>query len=186
MARSPEQRRREFEEEALVHLDALYGLGLRLTGGDESRAEDLVQETCLRAYRSWDDYEPGTDCRAWLMTILRNTFLSEYRRRKRRPTPVEYDDEAGGRSVFAEVKGGDPEEEFFGRIVDDAVVEAIEDLDEAFRVPLVLSDLEGFGYREIADAMEIPVGTVKSRLHRARRRLQEKLYEYAREMGYVR
>lgn len=186
MAPTRGEKREEFEEEALVHLDALYGLGLRLTGGDEARAEDLVQETCLKAYRSWDDFEPGTDCRAWLTTILRNTFISAFRRRKSRPTAVEYADEVSGRSVFGDVRDEDPAGEFFDRIVDDEVVEAIDDLDDAFRVPLVLSDLEGFGYREIADALEIPVGTVKSRLHRARRRLQEELYEYARETGYVR
>lgn len=183
---STEGERREFEEEALVHLDSLYGLGLRLTGGDESRAEDLVRESCLEAYRSRDDFEPGTDCRAWLTAILRDTFISEYRERESRTTPVEHEDEASGRCVFADVKEEDPAGGFFDRIVDDEVVDAVEELDDALRVPLVLSDLEGFGYREIADALGIPAATVRSRLHRARRRLQGKLYEHAREMGCVR
>ncbi|MDX1577430.1 MAG: sigma-70 family RNA polymerase sigma factor [Gemmatimonadota bacterium] len=175
----------EFEREALPHLDALYGLALRLTGGDEARSHDLVQEAMLKAYRAWDDYELGTNCRAWLMTILRNTFINEFRSKQRRPTPVEFE-EVAERSVFPELRDTDPEGRFFERIVDEEVVEAIQDLPEAFRVPLVLSDVEGLSYQEIAEAMDIPVGTVKSRLFRARRRLQRELYAYAREMGYIR
>lgn len=185
MERSAGERRREFEEEALVHLDALYGLGLRLIRGDEGRTEDQVQGACVRA-RSRDDYEPGTDCPAWLTTLLRNTFLDPYPRRERRPAGVGYDHDATGRSVSRHVRDEERDGEFFGRIVDDEVVEAIEDLEGAFRVPLVLADLEGFGHREIADALDVPVGTVDSRLRRARTRVQGKLYEYAREMGYVR
>lgn len=185
MTASSEEKREEFRREALVHLDALYGLGLRLTGGDESAAEDLVQETVLKAYRAWGDYQVGTNCRAWLMTILRNTFIGEFRKEKRRPDPVEYD-EAGDRSVFRELGDADPETDFFDRLVDREVVEAIEELEDAFRVPLVLADLEGLSYQAIADELGVPVGTVKSRLFRARRRLQEKLYAYAREMGYLR
>jgi len=184
MSKAEEQKQQEFREEALVHLDALYGLGLRLTGGDEARAEDLVQEAMLKAYRAWEDFELGTNCRAWLMTILRNTFINEFRKEKNRPTKVDYDDVAE-RPVYMEVKDDDPEGDFFAEIIDDEVVEAIEELDAEFRIPLVLSDLEGLSYQEIADALEIPVGTVKSRLFRARRRLQKRLYDYAKEMGYL-
>lgn len=184
MADPEKQKRREFKEEALVHLDALYGLALRLTGGDEARSEDLVQEAVLKAYRSWDHFELGTNCRAWLMTILRNTFINEFRRQKNRPTPVDYDDVAE-RPTFMDVKDDDPEGDFFDEIVDDEVVDAIEELEAEFRIPLVLCDLEGLSYQEIADVLDIPVGTVKSRLFRARRRLQKRLYEYAKEMGYV-
>lgn len=182
--RRDQDREARFEEEALVHLDELLGLALRLTGGHRARAEDLVQETVLRAWRAWEDYELGTNCRAWLMTILRNTFINQFRRRKRRPSQVEYE-EVAERSVFPEVREADPERSFFDQLVDEEVVRAIEGLPDEFRVPLVLSDLEGLSYAEIAEAMEIPVGTVKSRLYRGRRRLQRKLYEYAREMGYV-
>jgi len=190
MAEAESQKRAEFEEEALVHLDPLYGLALRLTGGDESRAEDLVQEAVLKAYRSWDKFETGTNCRAWLMTILRNTFINEFRRRKKQPRPVEYDEVAEREtgladSAYMAVKDSDPEGAFFRDIIDDEVVDAIEELDEQFRIPLVLSDLEGMSYQEIAEALDLPVGTVKSRLFRARRRLQKKLYEYAVEMGYL-
>lgn len=179
-----DRQRVEFREEALPHLEALYGLGLRLTGGDEARAEDLVQETVLKAYRAWDDFELGTNCRAWMMTILRNTFINEFRRKENRPARVEYD-EVEERSVYPEVEDSDPEGEFFDELVDEQVVEAIEDLEPEFRLPLVLSDLEGLSYREIAEALDVPVGTVKSRLFRARQRVQERLYSYAREMGYV-
>lgn len=176
-------KREEFEAEAIVHLDALYGLGLRLTGGDEAEAEDLVQETILKAWHSWDTYEGGTNCRAWLMTILRNTFINEFRRRRRRPS-VDFDD-VEERPIWPQLREEDPEGRFFDRLVDARIVEAIEDLPDEFRVPLILSDLEGLAYQEIAAVMEIPVGTVKSRLYRGRRRLQKELYEYAKSMGYV-
>jgi RNA polymerase sigma-70 factor (ECF subfamily) len=174
-----------FEAEALVHLDSLFGLALRLAGGEKARAEDLVQEAILKAYRAWADFRPGTNCRAWLMTILRNTFINEFRSDQRRPTPVEFD-EVGDRSVFAEIQGIDPEGRFFDRLIDEEVIRAVDELPEEFRIPVVLSDLEGLSYQEIADALQIPVGTVKSRLFRGRKRLQARLYEYAREMGYIR
>ncbi len=182
---APSSKREEFEEEALEHLDALYGQGLRLTGGDESRAEDLVQDTMLRAWRSWDTYEAGTNCRAWLMTILRNIFINEFRRQKSRPDPVDYDD-VEERPVWGQLKEEDPSGEFFDHIIDDEVIEAIQDLDDEFRVTLVLSDVDGLSYQEISEQLGIPEGTVKSRLYRARRRLQEELYDYARSMGYLR
>jgi len=177
-------KRDQFEREALVHLDDLYGLALRLTGGDEPRSEDLVQTACLRAYQRWDQYELSTNCRAWLMTILRNAFINEYHMRDRRPTVVDYD-EVGERSVFEQVGTEDPESRFFENLVDERITAAIEALPEDFRVPLVLSDLQGLSYPEIASALSLPVGTVKSRLFRARRRLQRELYDYAREVGIV-
>ena len=178
-------KRRAFEEEALVHLDTLYGRALRLTGGDEARAQDLVQETVLKGWRAWDSYESGTNCRAWLLTILRNTFVNEFRQRKSRPDPVAYD-EVEERPVWTELQNEDPAGEFFDRIIDDEIVQAIEDLPEEFRVTLVLSDLEGLSYEEVSEELDVPLGTVKSRLYRARRRLQRELYDYARSMGYVR
>lgn len=184
MADEERDKKAEFEAEAMVHLDALYGLALRLTGGDESRSHDLVQEAVLKAYRAWDDFELGTNCRAWLMTILRNAFINEFRRVQRRPAQVDYDDVAE-RSVFEGLKEEDPEGRFFDRLIDDEVIAAIDELPDDFRVTVVLSDLEGLSYQEIAEIVDIPVGTVKSRLFRARRRLQEKLYAYAREMGYI-
>ena len=174
----------QFESEALVHLDALYGLALRLTGGDAARAEDLVQDALLKAYRAWANFELGTNCRAWLMTILRNTFINEFRREQRRPAPVEFTG-VEERSVFEDLAKVDPEGLFFDQIVDDEVVAAIDALPDEFRIAVVLSDLEGLSYQEVAEIMGIPVGTVKSRLFRARKRLQQRLYAYAREMGYI-
>lgn len=181
---SEREKKAQFETEALVHLDALYGLALRLTGGDAARAEDLVQEAILKAYRAWEDFELGTNCRAWLMTILRNTFINEFRRDQRRPASVEFT-EVEDRSVFHDVVDVDPEGGFFDRIIDDEVIAAIDDLPDEFRVAVVLSDLEGLSYQEVAEIMGIPVGTVKSRLFRARKRLQRRLYSFAREMGYI-
>jgi RNA polymerase sigma-70 factor (ECF subfamily) len=178
------QKEAQFETEALVHLDALFGLALRLTGGDSTRAEDLVQEAILKAYRAWSDFRLGTNCRAWLMTILRNTFINEFRRDQRRPASVEFE-EIQDRSVFESVRDVDPEGSFFERVIDTEVIRSIDQLPEEFRIPLVLSDLEGLSYQEISAIMDIPVGTVKSRLFRARKRLQKKLYSYAREMGYI-
>jgi RNA polymerase sigma-70 factor (ECF subfamily) len=179
-----EQKQREFEDEALIHLDALYGLALRLSGGDEPRAEDLVQEAVLKAYRAWDRFEAGTNCRAWLMTILRNTFINQFRQQKTRPSPVEFEQVAERPSSDA-LYEADPEGRIFDRIIDDQVITAIDELPDEFRVAIVLSDLEGLSYQEVAELMGIPVGTVKSRLFRARKRLQERLYDYAVEMGYL-
>ncbi len=173
-----------FEAEALPELPMLHARALRLTGGDEMRAADLVQETMLRAYRSWDQFENGTNAGAWLMTILRNAFISDFRRRRNAPTPVELDEEAGS-AVYERVSQTDPEGEFFDRIIDRQVVRAIDALPDAFRLPLVLSDLDGLSYGEVAETLHLPVGTVKSRLHRARQRLQVRLYEYAVTEGYV-
>jgi len=177
-------RRREFESEALPHLDALFGLALRLTGGDEPRSEDLVQEAMLKAWRSWDGYEVGTNCRAWLMTILRNRFINDFRRDRARPAALELEQLAEGHGASA-LYERDPEGRVFDRLVHQYVVRAIEELPDEFRVPVVLVDVEGFGYHEVAETLGIQIGTVKSRLHRGRKRLQEKLQRFADERGYL-
>jgi len=181
--RSPEERRAGFEREALVHLDALYRVALRLTG-NASDAEDLVQETMLRAYRSWDRYTPGTNAKGWLLTILRHLFINEYRRRSRHPETVDVDT-IEPFALFQEVQEEDPQGAFFDKIVDDEVLRAIDQLPEAFREAVTLSDVEGLSYEEVAKVLDVPVGTVKSRLYRGRRQLQAKLYEYAVSMGYI-
>ena len=179
-----------FEEEALPHLDAVYRFALRLSGAP-AQAEDLVQETFLRAYRSWDQYTRGTAAKSWLFTICRNVFL---RKRERRQRHDEIVDEKVDRSgpgknpvnpVWVSIMGVDPEGDFFDSIVDRRIIEAIEDLPEEYRTAVVLSDVEGLPYAEIAELMGIPVGTVKSRLFRGRRRLQQQLYDYAVEEGYI-
>lgn len=184
MSGESERKRQEFEREALVHLDMLYNVALRLTGSSAD-AEDLVQDTVTRAYRSWDKYEPGTNARAWLIAIMRNTFINRFRSERRRPTAVEFDS-VEEFAVFETVQDVDPEGTFFRYIVDDEVKRAVQDLPEEFRIPIVLSDVEGLSYAEIAEALDLPIGTVKSRLFRARRRLQRRLFEYAMEMGYIR
>ena len=182
--------RRGFEEEALPHLDAVYRFALRLSGAPD-QADDLVQETFLRAYKSWGQYTKGTAAKSWLFTICRNVFLRRRERGQRHDEIVAENVAPTGpgpnpiNPVWVSVLGVDPEGDFFESIVDERITEAIEALPEEYRTAVVLSDLEGLPYAEIAELMEVPVGTVKSRLFRGRRQLQKVLYEYAVEMGYI-
>ena len=177
-----DEKRASFEREALVHLDAMYRVALRLTA-NPADAEDLVQDAMLRAYRSWDRFTLGTNAKAWLLTILRNLFINEYRRRRRHPETVDLDTI----EPFAVFEKGqeDPQGAFFDRIVDEEVLRAMDALPEVFREAVSLSDVEGLSYEEIAKVLDVPVGTVKSRLYRGRHMLQAKLYEYAVSMGYI-
>ncbi|OGL14977.1 MAG: hypothetical protein A3F92_01140 [Candidatus Rokubacteria bacterium RIFCSPLOWO2_12_FULL_71_22] len=180
-------RSREFEEVALVHLDALYRSALRLTQ-NRAEAEDVVQETCLRAFRSFHRFNPGTNCRAWLFTILRNAFLNRVRGAGRE---VHEGDAAEGwdalvqRSAEHRPGGGSPEEEFFQTVLHGDVDRALKALPLTFREAVVLADLEGLSYKEIAEIIGRPVGTVMSRLSRGRRLLRRALGDFAREHGYV-
>ena len=182
--------RRGFEEEALPHLDAVYRFALRLSGAPD-QADDLVQETFLRAYKSWGQYTKGTAAKSWLFTICRNVFLRRRERGQRHDEIVAENVDRTGpgpnpiNPVWVSVLGVDPEGDFFESIVDERITEAIGALPEEYRTAVVLSDLEGLPYAEIAELMEVPVGTVKSRLFRGRRQLQQVLYEYAVEMGYI-
>lgn len=184
MSGDSENRTEEFEREALPHLDSVYRVALRLSG-DASQAEDLVQDTMLKAFRSWHQYRKGSNARAWLLTILRHTFINDYRRRKSRGTTVDVT-EVEGFTVFEDHHDDDPEAQFFNRIVDDEILRAVDSLPDEFREALVLSDMEGLTYAEIADVTQVPIGTVKSRLFRARQALQRVLRDYALEMGYIR
>jgi RNA polymerase sigma-70 factor (ECF subfamily) len=180
-----------FAEEALPWLDAVYRFALRLTGGNRTEADDLTQETFLRAYRHWDTYERGTSARSWLFTIARNAFLRSRERQGRRPETLEseldYSVEAlGAAEEYRQIAAADPERQFFDSFVDTEITRAIESLPEEFREAVVLSDVEGLNYAEIAEVLDVPLGTVKSRLYRGRRQLERKLYEYAVEMGYLR
>jgi RNA polymerase sigma-70 factor (ECF subfamily) len=152
---------------------------------DPTQAEDLVQDTMLKAYRSWRQYRPGTNAKGWLLTILRNTFINDYRRRKLEPVAMDLE-AVEPHSILREMAESDPEGSFFSQIVDEKVLEAIDALPTEFREVLVLSDMEGMSYADIAEALQVPVGTVKSRLFRARRQLQGALYAHAVEMGYIR
>ncbi len=174
----------EFEQEAMVHTDALYRTALRMTK-NASDAEDLVQETLLKAYRSFDRFEKGTNAKAWLFKIMTNTFINNYRARQKESTSVSFDD-IDDSVMHTQLPGlvaesSDPEKDFFNKIIDRDVVAAIEKLPEEFRMVVVLAFNEGFAYQEIADIMGIQVGTVKSRLHRGRKILQKLLWEYAND-----
>ena len=180
----------DFHEEALPHMDAVFRFALRLSGSREL-AEDLVQETFLRAFRSWEKYTPGTQCKSWLFTICRNVFLRQRERGQRHDEIVsENVDRSSGpfeavNPVWVKAVKADPEGEFFDAIVDEVVLEHIQDLPEDYRTAVILSDLEGLSYREIAEMTDVPVGTVKSRLFRGRRVLQGVLFDYAVSMGYI-
>jgi RNA polymerase sigma-70 factor, ECF subfamily len=181
------EKRRSFEREALPHMDALYRTALRMTKND-SDAEDLVQEAFTKAYRFWDKFEPGSNCRAWLFKIMTNIFINEYRSKSRTPASVNVD-EIDDNYLYGQLaKTGpedDPETKFFAKIFDADVRRAIEELPDDFRMVVILSFLEGFSYQEIAEIADLQLGTVKSRLHRGRKLLQKKLYDYALKNGYI-
>lgn len=186
--RPPTGRRQQFEAEALPHMDALLRTALRMTR-NSSDAEDLVQEAMTKAYRSWDKFESGTNCRAWLFKIMTNMFINEYRSKSRTPVALSVDDVDEG-FLYGQLSSASgqrtPEEELFARILDDDVKNAIAELPDDYRLVVMLSFIEGFSYQEIADIVDLQLGTVKSRLHRGRRLLQKKLYDYAVTNGFVR
>ena len=179
--------RDEFEAEALRHLDALYRTALRMTRS-EADAEDLVQETYIRAFRFREQFTLGTNMKAWLFRILTNTFINTYRRKSAQPevTDLEGVDEFSLYRRMADDRAAssspDPEAELLKGVVDTEVTDALEELPEKFRTTVLL-DVEGFSYKEIAEMLGIPIGTVMSRLHRGRKFLQKRLYDLARERG---
>jgi RNA polymerase sigma-70 factor (ECF subfamily) len=176
-----------FETEALSFLDALYRTGLRMTRS-EAEAEDLVQETYIRAFRFREQFTPGTNLKAWLFRILTNTFINQYRRKAARPETTELDDVEESilyrhmRDVSPGSSSPDPEAELIDNTLSSEVKEALEALPEKFRTTLLL-DVEGFSYKEIAEMLDIPIGTVMSRLHRGRKFMQKRLYDLARDRG---
>jgi RNA polymerase sigma-70 factor, ECF subfamily len=187
---APQLSKAGFAEEALPWLDAVYRFSLRLTRGDRDAADDLTQETFLRAHRFWHTYTGGTNVKSWLFTICRNAYLHERDRASTRRERPEADldlptEERASEAAFQRPAKG-PEREFFDGLIDDRVVEAIDDLPEEFREVVVLSDLGDLKYAEIAEVLDIPIGTVKSRLFRARKMLQERLKDFAIRSGYVR
>ena len=180
-----------FADEAMPWLDAVYRFALRLTGGNVAEAEDLTQDTFVRAYRSWHTFERGTSARSWLFTIARNAFLRGREQQARRPETAQSQIEGdvanlSAAAVFHEDGIADPERDFFDSFIDQEVMDAIAQLPPEFREVVVMSDVEGLSYAEIANVIAAPIGTVKSRLFRGRRLLERTLYEYAVEMGYIR
>ena len=180
--RSVAERRTRFEAEALAQLDPLFGFALRLTRQRDD-AEDLVADTMLRAFERWEQYRLGSNIRAWLFTILYHLFVSRRRRQSVREVPAAADD---GRVAHEVVGEADPEGRFYDSLLDDEVVRAVEALPDEYRAAVVLSDLQGLRYAEVAAVLGVPEGTVKSRLFRGRRILQRRLVRYAVEMGYLR
>jgi RNA polymerase sigma-70 factor (ECF subfamily) len=180
--------RARFERDVVPLIPNLYGAALRLTRNPQD-AEDLVQEAYLRAYRGFSGFQEGTNLRAWMYRILTNTFINSYRKKQRQPVTVSDEDiedwylydKLGESGVEASA-----ESEVLEKIPDEDVQKALEDLPENFRMAVLLADVEGFSYKEIAEILEIPIGTVMSRLHRGRKALQKALWETVRERGIVR
>jgi RNA polymerase sigma-70 factor (ECF subfamily) len=177
-----------FERDAMQYAPQLYSAALRMTR-NPADADDVVQETFLKAYRAYDSYAEGTNLKAWLYRILTNTYINKYRKAQRRPSEVELGElqdlylykrlgEVSGASQSAEA-------DMLDEFVDTDVIEALESLPETFRMPVLLADVDGFSYKEIAEMLDIPIGTVMSRLHRGRKALQKKLWDVAQEHGIV-
>jgi RNA polymerase sigma-70 factor (ECF subfamily) len=181
------KKKERFEKEALVHIESLHRTALRMTK-NESDASDLVQETYLKAFRFWDKFEEGSNCRAWLFKIMTNIFINNYRAKAWTPQAIDLED-VDDDFLFGQLSAlgpsDDPEKLFFNKVFDDDVKQAIEELPEDFRLVVMLSFLEGFSYQEIADIVNLNIGTVKSRLHRGRKLLQRSLWQYAVKNGFV-
>jgi len=186
--RQNDRNRGQFEELALRHLDPLYSAALRLTKNDRD-AEDLVQDTFLRAYRFFDKFERGTNMKAWLFKILTNTFINKYRRSVKERSIVEGSEREAVHERFvsrdAAEHAQNPEQHFFDRLLSDEVLRAVDALPIDFRMVVILADLQEFSYKEIADILDVPVGTVMSRLYRGRRLLQKALASYAADSGLL-
>jgi RNA polymerase sigma-70 factor, ECF subfamily len=180
--------RERFERDVLPLLSSLYGAALRLTR-NPADAEDLVQETYLRAFRGFAGFQEGTNLKAWLYRILTNSYINTYRKKQREPQTVEGPDDIDEWYLFdklgAQNVEASAESEVLDNIPDEAVKAALESLPENFRLPVLLADVEGFSYKEIAEIMDSPVGTVMSRLHRGRKALQKALWDTAKERGLV-
>jgi RNA polymerase sigma-70 factor (ECF subfamily) len=180
----------QFAELAMEYMGSLYSAALRMTR-NPSDAEDLVQETYLKAYRAFGSFKEGTNLKAWLYRILTNTFINSYRARRRRPEQTELDDvedlylyrRLGG--LEAVTAGRSAEEVVMEHFTEAEVKAAVEELPEQFRIAVLLADVEGFSYKEIAEILDVPIGTVMSRLHRGRRSLQKTLHEFGIARGLV-
>ena len=182
---SEKQKVKIFEGEFLPHIDAMYNFAYRLTY-DEDDAKDLVQETYLKAFRFINSFEEGTNAKAWLFRILKNSFINDYRKKSKEPSKVDYNDVESyynSEDANAEITP-DLRVEALQDMIGDEISNALNSLAVDFRTVIILCDLEGFTYEEMAKILDIPIGTVRSRLHRARNLLKEKLRSYAQQMGY--
>jgi len=172
-----------FADDAMPLMSSLYSGALRMTR-NPADAEDLVQETYLKAYRAYDRFEAGTNLKAWMYRILTNTFINSYRKKQRRPTETEFD--ADDLYLYHRLGGAEgatmnrsAEDELLDLFGEAEVKDAVESLADHYRIPVLLADVEGFSYKEIAEILDVPIGTVMSRLHRGRKQLQKRLYDFA-------
>jgi RNA polymerase sigma-70 factor (ECF subfamily) len=180
----------QFTTDAMQYAPQLFSTALRMTRS-RSDAEDLVQETYIKGWRSFHTFQEGTNLRAWLFRIMTNTYINKYNAQKRKGAEVELDDveelflykRLG--SIDQSQLSSSAEDQMLELFTDDEVKSALEELPEDFRIPVLLSDVDGFSYKEISEMLEIPIGTVMSRLHRGRKAMQKMLYEYARERGLI-
>lgn len=178
-------KQKEFQEEAVTHINSLYNYALHLTM-NPSDAQDLVQETYLKAYKFFDSFERGTNCKAWLFKILKNNYINKFRKNAREPGKVDYDLIKDFYHTIKDVQRDTTEtdSDFFHSLLHEEVYQALQSLPEEFREVIQLCDIEGFTYEEIANMVESPIGTVRSRLYRGRKLLRAKLEDYARNHGY--
>lgn len=186
MSNTNSRKQQAFNDEIIPHLDSLYNFALRLTT-DQSDAEDLVQDTIVKAFRFFDSYEKGTNAKAWLFRILKNSFINNYRKNLKKPQKVDYDEVSSYyESVRAErTDTSDLESLIFRNLMDDNFTKALSKLPEDFRTVVLLCDVDGFTYEEISNMLDVPIGTIRSRLHRGRNLLKTELYEYAKKRGYT-
>ena len=183
-----DSKRKLFEQEALPHLDAVYAVALRLVRNRDD-ADDLVQETVLRAFKFFHQFSPGTNCRAWLLTILYNAFRNGYRRSSREPVAAnteDYERELDKAVIRSGAERNDPESLIFGQLIDEEIESALNELAEDFRAAILLVDVQELSYQETASVLKIPIGTLRSRLSRGRAAMRLKLRELARARGLLR
>ncbi|MCB0721782.1 MAG: sigma-70 family RNA polymerase sigma factor [Ignavibacteriae bacterium] len=180
-----DQKKKDFETEAMPYINLLHNYAYRMTG-NQLDADDLVQETYLRAFRFFHKFEKGTNCKAWLFRIMKNLFINKYRKNQKEPGKVDYDDvENFFDSIKSDrVESTDLQEKLFSNLLDDDLVNALNSLPDDFKTVVILCDIEGLSYEEIAEFVQCPIGTVRSRLHRGRKLLQQKLLGYAKDKGY--
>lgn len=186
LTKQEQKKQQDFNEEIIPHLDALYNFGLRLTS-DPNDAEDLVQDTIVKAYRFFSSYEKGTNAKAWLFRILKNSYINNYRKKSKKPQEVDYDEVATFyETIRAErTETSDLEDKMFRELIDDDLSNALDEIPEDFRTVVLLCDVEEFTYEEIANMLDVPIGTIRSRLHRGRNLLKAQLMEYAEKRGYL-
>jgi RNA polymerase sigma-70 factor (ECF subfamily) len=180
------ERQQEFQTEAVPHKDALYNYALKIARNSDD-AQDLVQDTYYKAYKSYHQFQDGTNSKAWMFMILKNTFINNYRKLKREPVKVDYDEVE---DIYESIKSEQSNDnnldlDFYNNLFDDDLSSALAKLPEKMKEVFLLCDLEGYSYEEISEIVDIPIGTVRSRLHRARKLLKDELFGYAKVNGYL-